>query len=141
MSMIDTATVIFNEHYPAESRKQIIQRFVDAGMTPAGASTYYQKLKKASDPDNVASAPTKHVSKLPRHIQVIRERTKWKGYGDEINHIYFIRDGKMIAYVMNDGTVHNTTKPMLFDKRGREFDDVKNHKYGLDDDSNIVEMS
>lgn len=43
----DEAKAIFNEFYNKLSRKDIIVMFVDkVGLTPAGASTYYQNFKK-----------------------------------------------------------------------------------------------
>jgi hypothetical protein len=140
MTKIDAARAIFARYYVTASRKKMIELMVLEGLTPAGASTYYQKLKKEQDPANVASAPPKHLSKLPSHISVIKEITQWKGYGDEINHVYFLRDSSMIAYSLFDGTIHNTVKPMRFDKRGRTFENLKNHNYALDEDSNITIM-
>lgn len=37
---------IFTSMYGTSSRKDVIAKFVEAGLTPAGASTYYQKWKK-----------------------------------------------------------------------------------------------
>lgn len=47
-SKMDRAVELFYKH-PDHSRKQMIQLFVEEiGMTPAGASTYYQSIKSNS---------------------------------------------------------------------------------------------
>lgn len=138
MAKIDIAREVFNQFYATSTRKEIIDMMVERGLTEAGASTYYQKLKKESDPDSVEGRASSHIGRLPKAIQVLRETTEWKGYGGEINHIYFLQEGKMIAYIIN-GEVRNMTGPVHFDKRGRTFVSVDKSSYGMDQDGNIVD--
>ena len=46
----ERAERIFQQNFGKVPRKEIIQQFIeDVKLTPNGASTYYQKLKKAAE--------------------------------------------------------------------------------------------
>lgn len=46
-SKLEKAQSVFDQHFPDKSRKEIIQLLVtEVDLTPAGASTYYQNMKK-----------------------------------------------------------------------------------------------
>jgi len=64
-------------------------------------------------------------------MKALRETTVYKDFVAP-DHVYFVDNNKLVAYKVKDQPVHICATPLMFDKRGRTFDTLK--------DVNLVEL-
>jgi len=58
-------------------------------------------------------------------MKALKETTVYKDFVAP-DHIYFVEGNKLVAYKVKDKPTRICATPLMFDKRGRTFDTIKN---------------